>query len=39
MLEIGTHVIFIQIMNNTSKFHSNDPKIIWNQDNKLDFAS
>jgi len=26
-------------MNNASKFHSNDYKIIWNQANKLDFAS
>jgi len=34
---IGTHIIYIQIM--AYRFHSIDSKIIWNQDNKLDFAS
>jgi len=35
MLEIGPHLIYIQIV---PKVHSNDSKITWNQDNKLDFA-
>ena len=31
MHEIGTHVINIQILENTTIIYSNDLKIIWNQ--------